>query len=152
MAALALRSSIFFRSISSCFTHVGQFSLQVYAWRLKGDTHHLAHSHQRSRITCHQWPTVVDAIRLGDGDRIRDDDAGPVPPRRHRPAERIKQVLRLLGDTLAAARLALLQLRDGAGLAGLEGTDVERVQCRVGVCEGGPIGVVGGRSEGEELE
>lgn len=91
-------------------------------------------------------------VRLGDDDRIRDNDASSIPPRRHRPAERIKQVLRLLGDALAAARLALLQLRDGVGLAGLERTDVERVQGRVSVCEGGPVGRVGGWSEREELE
>lgn len=153
MVALALRSSIFLRSISSCTYHrLAELRIITGSTTAEAVTYHLANSRQRSCVALDQWSAVVGVIRGSDGDGIRDNDVSLVPSRGHRTAERIEEALSFPGDTLPAASLAFVRLRNSGCLAGFQGADIQRMQWRVCIGKGGSVRRGEGRGEGEELE
>lgn len=91
---------------------------------------------------------MVHRVGLGNHDRISDDYAGAVPPGRHRPTERIEEILRLSTHSFAPSRLPLLELRDSVRLTGLQSTEVQGMERRVSIRERGSIGASGRWSQG----
>lgn len=115
-------------------------------------TYHFTNTVQGGRITRDQRTTVINVIRRRNRHSVRNNDASLIPSRRHGAAEGVEESLGFSSHALSATGLVLVGLRNSGGLAGLQGAGIQRVDSGESIGEGGAVGGVEGRCEGEELE